>query len=404
MRPLFGCLAGLLCLVSVALAARYGYKGADTEIDGAISAVVFGLIALCACLFDAAAVRLWFMPHRLGAGVIGIIAAAALVVTFTNSLGAIAGRADTTQAQRTRAKDDTATDRGELARITRERAILASFTPATREDVMAAREAVALAEQVRVAECEKRGPKCRERETEEQTKRADLAAALANKAATDKAAKLEADAAVVRVRLAKAPPVQSANPLGAVLEQLIGAAAVVLTAWQQAIVAAVFELCLVGVMVIYELLGQSRGQAGAGGTLVTPARSGCEWASLQWLLRCVKRWGTPAIEARPAMPSRVVLPAGADRPVTTIALLRSARRAGNVKSFLLDRLAHAPGTDVEMKVLLRAYRTWCEASNLEPKGLADFAEDMRSMCSKAGIVIEADKNRVVLCRDVRFVN
>src|SRR6266571_3087874 len=97
MRLLFGCLAGLLCLVSVALAARYGYKGADTEIDGAISGVVFGLIALCACLFDAAAVRLWFMKHQIGAVVIGFIAAAALVVTFTNSLGAIAGRADVTQ-------------------------------------------------------------------------------------------------------------------------------------------------------------------------------------------------------------------------------------------------------------------------------------------------------------------
>ena len=50
--------------VSIALAARYGYKGADTFIDAVISAVVFGSIALCAFLFDAAAVRLWFMGHR----------------------------------------------------------------------------------------------------------------------------------------------------------------------------------------------------------------------------------------------------------------------------------------------------------------------------------------------------
>jgi hypothetical protein len=64
---------------------------------------------------------------------------------------------------------------------------------------------------------------------------------LANKAATDKISKLDADAAAVRERLAKAPLVQSANPLGAVLEQLVGAAASVLTAWQQAIVAGVFE-------------------------------------------------------------------------------------------------------------------------------------------------------------------
>jgi hypothetical protein len=67
-RVLFGCLAVLLGAVSIALAARYGYKGADTLTDGLISAIVFGLIALCAFLFDAAAVRLWFMGHRLGRG------------------------------------------------------------------------------------------------------------------------------------------------------------------------------------------------------------------------------------------------------------------------------------------------------------------------------------------------
>ena len=66
MRLLFGCLAVVLGAVSISLAARYGYKGADTTIDGVISAVVFGSIALCAFIFDAAAVRLWFMRHHVG--------------------------------------------------------------------------------------------------------------------------------------------------------------------------------------------------------------------------------------------------------------------------------------------------------------------------------------------------
>jgi hypothetical protein len=55
---------------------------------------------------------------------------------------------------------------------------------------------------------------------------------------------------------------------------MIGGAAAVLTAWQQAIVAGAFELCLVGVMVIYELLGQGRAPipaaAGAVGTTKHP--------------------------------------------------------------------------------------------------------------------------------------
>jgi hypothetical protein len=59
------------------------------------------------------------------------------------------------------------------------------------------------------------------------------------------------------VRAARITSDTYANPLGSVLEQLIGATAAALTAWQQAIVAGVFELCLVGVMVIYELLGHA---------------------------------------------------------------------------------------------------------------------------------------------------
>ena len=129
MRVLFGCLVVLLGAVSISLAARYGYKGADTLIDGLISAVVFGLIALCAFLFDAAAVRLWFMGHRLGSTAVGLIAAAALVVTFTNSLGAIAGRGDTTQAERTRVSDAHRDNRAELKRLQAALAALPSFTP-----------------------------------------------------------------------------------------------------------------------------------------------------------------------------------------------------------------------------------------------------------------------------------
>jgi hypothetical protein len=115
MRVLFGCLAVLLGVVSITLAARYGWKTADTVVDGFISAIVFGLVALCAFLFDAAGVRLWFMGHRLGSVVIGLIAASALVVTFTNSLGTIASRADMTLAERTKLADARQDDRRELS-------------------------------------------------------------------------------------------------------------------------------------------------------------------------------------------------------------------------------------------------------------------------------------------------
>ena len=141
MRALFAVLAVLLGLASICLTARYGYKSADTEIDGIISAVVFGGIALCAFLFDAAAVRLWFMKHHLGAGLIGFIAAAALIVTFSNSLGGIVSRTDAVMAQRQGVADSRADNRRELLRLEKALADLGKFTPADEEAVKAAKRA-----------------------------------------------------------------------------------------------------------------------------------------------------------------------------------------------------------------------------------------------------------------------
>jgi hypothetical protein len=387
MRTLFGCLAVLLCVVSVALAARYGYKGADTEVDGVISAVVFGLIALCACLFDAAAVRLWFMGHRIGASAIGVIAAAALVVTFTNSLGAIAGRSDITQAERNRTKADEADGRAELARITRERDGLA-FTPTTDDAVKAARDAVATSERIRLAECgngdpKQRGPNCRQRETEEQGKRDGLASVLTNKALTERAAQLDADAARVRTKLAKAPKVQNANPLGAVLEQMIGATAAALTAWQQAIVAGVFELCLVGVMVIYELLGH-QGPASEARPAKEPAPAPMTVAV-----------GASEARREPTRPAPVRRPKLPPKPQAP---------TGSVKTFVHDRLFPAEGERLDMKALTADYRAWCLQKGIGVLELSRFLDEIEAVCGRAGIAIEVGGDKRVYCLDVKLEN
>jgi hypothetical protein len=240
--------------------------------------------------------------------------------------------------------------------------------------VKAAREAVAVAERVRAAECEKRGPKCRERETEEQTKRDALATALANKAATDKAAKLDDAAALVRAGIAKAPSVQNANPLGAVLEQLIGAGAAVLTAWQQAVVAGVFELCLVGVMVIFELLGQNAGSRAAAQDKADPA----------------DRKPIPAqAMAKPSASST-----GRSRPKPAPAL-------ASVKAFIGERVSPAEGERVEMKALVQEYRAWCAGKGSGPVDLESFLEEVEAVCSKVGIEIVSDAQRV-FCLNVKI--
>jgi hypothetical protein len=384
MRVLFGCLAILLGFVSISLAARYGYKGADTLVDGLISAVVFGAIALCAFLFDAAAVRLWFLGHRIGSAIIGLIAAAALIVTFTNSLGAIAGRADTTLAQRTRVADARADDRREQARLEKALADLGGFTPTDEEAVRAARRAADTATAKRTVECDKRGPNCRAREFDEQTAASHLATVTAAKATTDRARQLETEIRFVRARLEAREPIGAANPLGNALALLFGHAASVLTAWQQAIVAAVFELCLVGVMVIYELLGHGT----AAGVAVGATNA-------------------DATEARPATPFAPPPPMTKELPPLR-AVRRKARPnaatnpASTVKSFIRDQVFPDDGGRVEMKALMRDYRAWCTDKGIAPIELSGFLDEIEKACSKLGIEIEVGDDRRVYCLGIRL--
>lgn len=86
MRLLFGLLIAALGAMSIAITARYGFKMADTAIDGTIAAGIFALISVCVLAFHGAAVRLWFSGFRHASLFIGLVGVAALVVAFSNSL------------------------------------------------------------------------------------------------------------------------------------------------------------------------------------------------------------------------------------------------------------------------------------------------------------------------------
>jgi hypothetical protein len=130
-------------------------------------------------------------------------------------------------AERTTQRANVAADRAELARLLSARHAMPPFAPATAETVRAAREAVRSAEAIRLRECgngdpKQRGPNCRIRETEEQPKRDALTMAETNKAATDRAAKLDADAAVIRARLNTSPAPLEADPQASAFSSLTG--------------------------------------------------------------------------------------------------------------------------------------------------------------------------------------
>lgn len=377
MRALFGVLAVLLGLASICLTTRYGYKSADTVIDGVLSAVVFGSIALCAFLFDAAAVRLWFMKHRVGAALIGCIAAAALVVTFSNSLGSIVSRTDAVLAQRQGVAESRADNRRELLRLEKALADLGKFTPADEEAVKAAKRAADTATSNKIAECDKRGPNCRQRELDEAAAATNLANVTAAKTATERSRQLETDIAIVKAKLAQPTnsEVGAVNPLGTALANLIGSAADVLTSWQQAIVALVFELCLVGVMVIYELLGHSKQPA-------TQKADAGEKAEQR-----------PPASVEPTAPKPPSKPA-LQKPVPP---LKDKTAIGSVSRFISENISTAKDSKTEMRDLIRGYRDWCATEGLRAIDLSKALDEVEALCGQIGIRIEVAHDQRVYC-------
>ena len=216
--------AGVPAVIGVAFVARYAYVTSDTAIDSASNAFLFAMIAVGAFAGPAMVIAVGNAGRKRTAWVFGFLKVLAIVANWTHTLGAIAQRGAGTEAANAKARSDVADDRKELARLERALADLGRFTPTDADAVAAARAAVEAAERSRKAECgngdlKQRGPRCVQREADEAIARTVFTTASANKATTDKAAKLDTEAAAVRARLAKAPacpsPTRSARRSGA---------------------------------------------------------------------------------------------------------------------------------------------------------------------------------------------
>jgi hypothetical protein len=144
------------------------------------------MIAVGAYVGPAVALIVAGNGRKTAAFVFWSLAVLAMVTNSSQTLGAVASRGAGTEAERAKAAAAVKNDRAHLARIERERAGM-KFTATDAAAVKAAIAAVVAAERIRAAECEKRGPNCRLRETEE---RDALTTAQTAKALTDQVAKL----------------------------------------------------------------------------------------------------------------------------------------------------------------------------------------------------------------------
>jgi hypothetical protein len=361
------------------MTARYGYVGSDTPADGAIAAFFFAVIAVGGIVGPAVAVHLFRSATgwaRIWGVLAGIVAVVALVANLSNSLGALAGRADKTIAERTKAADNRKDDRAELARVMAERQGLPAFTPATAETVAAAKRAADTATTNRAAECDKRGPNCRAREIDEQAAADKLAVATTNKAATDRAAKLDSDAAVIRKRLDAAPAVASVNPLAETLGRMFAMPAETAATAQQVGMVVVVELLIAFALVAWELLGRPMAPA------ASPAAGTHEG-------------GEMAPENTNSRPD-------ANSAAGNVVSLDSARPTGDPAEFALRYLEPAPGASVALDDLHRPYSAWCRDAGRRALALDEFAARFAELLAFAGMSTAKRGGRLVV-RDVKLV-
>jgi hypothetical protein len=178
--------------------------------------------------------------------------------------------------------------------------------------------------------------------------------------------------------------VANPNPLGAALEAMLGAGAAALTAWQQAIVAAVFELCLVAVMVAFALLGHGGRDLAAGAQ-------------------------APDDGARPAQKPEAIVDPVAGVPATTAlrpprkARAKAPAAASTVKVFLRDHLFPADnGECTDIMAMVRSYRTRCTEKGLAPAALDAILDQIEQLCGKVGVKIEPDNDQRVYVHGVRI--
>ncbi len=411
---LFGLGCGALV---IAIAARYGFKTSDNDFDGAIWAFTYGAVTLGGLFGHSLGVRAWRNSKLVGALVFAG-SALALLISLSNSIGAMAGRGNEQQAERLRVADIVRDARRSLKRAEDEREGL-KFTPAdgaavaaakakadaARPDKEAAHQDYNAAKQASDTECLIRGKVClekekltagkdrlwHEKEEAEATALAALEVATQNKAMTDHAAKLDADIAALREKIEKAGPVLEANSQGSALARLFGlpdTKAATLSTYQNLAMAVVIEFLIAISLVASEVIGHARKGASAGGRARKP-QPGTKTGNIE----DEKAKPAQRIEALPA----ATLPKPSPAAPKPRLIASQPKPIGNVAQIMADILVPGRGK-VEIAALYAAYSKACAAAGKRPIAAGDFPAALASLCKTLNIRIEVTDTGVYLLR------
>jgi hypothetical protein len=364
MRSLLGAF-GLVCgAIVVWTVGSYGYGSSDDPNVKWNMAFLFGAIA-CGGLFGhAVSARLWRFSPALSL-TIGGICGLALIVNLSNSLGALAGRADKSTIERVALNKGIRSDEAELVRLQRQRDAMPAFVATDEATVTAAKRAADTASSNRRSECgngdpRQRGPNCRQREVDEKDAADRLAAATSAKASTERAGKLEASMTAIRQRLESAGPVVTVNVQGSALARLFrlpDTEADFAATVQQFGMAAIAELLIAFALIAWEMLRPEP-------ELAAPRKE---------------------IDEHPAqLPDPPISFKELPKPT----LVSNRAPAGSVSDYVLARLESAKGCEIEFGEAYTDYTAWCVTRGSEPLSPELFAEAMKRLCEKARVRVQ----------------
>jgi hypothetical protein len=361
-----------------AVAARYGFKSSDNDTDGYVWAFFYRAISFGGLFGHAVAVRLW-RESKLAGFLAGVAAAAALTVSLSNSLGAMAGRGNEAQAQRIKIADEARGLNRSLKRKENEREAI-KFTSIDEDAFNAAKRASDAATNAREAECKKRGQNCRIREDDERAANAAFSKASAEKAATKQAKDLDIEIAGLKARLEKAGPVLEANPQGSAFARLFSlpdSKAAFLSAWQNFAMGVIVEILIVFSMIAFEVLGRAEK------SIAPLALSGRPDKAVD-------------LESLPGSgePFRAIPAASKPRLVAS-----SLEPIGNVATIISTIMEPGTGRQkIEIAEIFKAYAQACRQQGKRPVSPEEFSGALQRLCESLAIKVSHKGGHVYLMK------
>jgi hypothetical protein len=342
----FGRLAVIVCvLVSCALAGRFGWTRGASLLDQSIYAAAAVALDLFKAGLPLLAVAAW-QARRTPQAVAGWFAFAWLTgFSLMCASGLTAAQLAEKLSLKTAASTTYESRKAELDRLLQQQAALPRVAPADAAAESAVRAAVAQIDASVKAECEKRGPRCRELEGIARDKHDELARVVAAVAATKAARQLErkieaAYAALEEVDIKAAT--RDADPQAGDIAHLTGIGRDTVTALLHLVLAISIEI------------GSGLGV---------------------WLAFGHGRKPEPAELARADGLAVEPLAALASEPVVE-------GPDDILRRFAEETLRPAPGSRVSASELFAAYERWCEREGIEPLNATLFGRRMGAILGK----------------------